>query len=95
MQLQLDPDLDCDLYSPLTPLQVQIERERRFIETHRRVTPEHFWDLGLLLWKAGSYKEASEVWQEMMARLGYADAAQAIGRGYVEGRLRRGFTGMG
>ncbi len=89
MQLQLDPDLDCDQYSPLTPLELQIERERRFIETHHRVTPEHYWDLGLLLWKAGRYKEASDVWQEMMARLGYTDAAQAIGRGYA----KNGFPG--
>jgi len=88
MQLQLDPDLDCDLYSPLTPLQAQIERERRFIETHHRVTPEHFWDLGLLLWKAGSYKEASGEWQDMMARLGYTDVARAIGRGYTKDGYR-------
>jgi len=84
MQLQLDPDLDCDQYSPLTPLQVQIEREQRFIETHHRVTPEHYWDLGLLFWKAGRYKEASAKWEEMMARLGYTDVAQAIGRGYTK-----------
>jgi hypothetical protein len=88
MQLQLDPDLDCDLYSPSIPLESQIAREQRFIETHRRVTPEHYWDLGLLFWKAGKYKEASGEWQDMMARLGYTDVARAIGRGYTKDGYR-------
>ena len=88
MQLQLDPDLDCDQYSPLTSLELQIEREQRFIETHHRVTPEHYWDLGLLFWKAGRYKEASGEWQDMMARLGYTDVARAIGRGYTKDGYR-------
>jgi TolB-like protein/DNA-binding winged helix-turn-helix (wHTH) protein len=99
VQLHLDPDLDCVVPSPLVPLELQIERERRFIETHRDPPgdnpwgrQEHYWDLGLLLWKAGRYKEASDVWHDWMARLGYTEVAQAISRGYekegYEGAIR-------
>ena len=87
-QLQLNPDLQCEVLSPLLPLESHIERERRYIETHHAVT-ENYWDLGLLLWKAGRYKEAADVWQDLMKQLGYTDVAQAIGRGYT----KDGYTG--
>jgi hypothetical protein len=32
---------------------------------------------------AGRYKEAVDVWQEWMTRLGFAEVAQAVGRGYA------------
>jgi hypothetical protein len=38
---------------------------------------------------AGRYKEATDVWQEWMTRLGYAEVAQAVGRGYA----RDGYPG--
>lgn len=88
IQLQLNPDLDCDLFSPLVPLEAHIERARRYIDTHH-ATNEHYWDLALLLWKAGRYKEAINVWQEWMTRLGYTEVAQAIGKGYA----RDGYSG--
>jgi TolB-like protein/DNA-binding winged helix-turn-helix (wHTH) protein len=79
VQLHLDPDLGCPVISSLIPLEPQIERERRFMETHG-ATNERYWNLGLLLWKAGRLKEASEVWQDWMKYLGYADVAHAMGR---------------
>jgi TolB-like protein/DNA-binding winged helix-turn-helix (wHTH) protein/tetratricopeptide (TPR) repeat protein len=88
IQLDLNPDLDCEVFSPLLPLEAHIERARRYIETHR-ARNEHYWDLGLLLWKASRYKEATDVWQEWMTRLGYAEVAQAVGRGYA----RDGYPG--
>jgi len=88
IQLQLNPDLDCDVFSPLVPVEAQIERVRRYIETHRP-TNENYWDLGLLLWKAGRYKEATDVWQKWMTRLGYGQVAQEVGRAY----MRDGYSG--
>jgi tetratricopeptide (TPR) repeat protein len=88
IQLHLNPDLGCPEISPLVPLESQIERERKFIETHR-VTDEHYWNLGLLLWKAGRLKEANDVWQDWMRRLGYTDVAHAMGRAYA----KNGFPG--
>jgi TolB-like protein/DNA-binding winged helix-turn-helix (wHTH) protein len=84
IQLQLNPDLQCAVFSPLIPLESHIQRERRYIETHHAL-PEDYWDLGLLLWKAGRDKEAVDVWQEWMRKKGYLEAAQAIGRGYATG----------
>ncbi len=83
MQLQLNPDLDCELQSPLIPLESRIERERKFIETHN-ATEERYWNLGLLLWKASRYKEATDVWQDLEIRLGYLESAEAIGRGFAK-----------
>lgn len=88
IQLQLNPDLPCEVFSPLISLESHIERARGYLETHP-ATDEHYWDLGLLLWKAGRFKEATDVWQEWMTRLGYADVAQAVGRGYA----RDGYSG--
>jgi hypothetical protein len=51
IQLQFSPDLNCDVFSPLLPLEAHIERVKRYINTHR-ATDENYWDLGLLLWKA-------------------------------------------
>ena len=82
-QLQLNPDLNCEVFSPLLPLESHIERARRYIETHH-ATNEHYWDLGLLLWKAGRSKEATDVWREWMTRLGYTEVAQAMERGYAK-----------
>jgi tetratricopeptide (TPR) repeat protein len=83
IQLQLNPDLYCPVISSLVPLEPQIERERRFMETHG-ATNERYWNLGLLLWKAGRLKEANEVWQDWMKYLGYADVAHAMGRAYAK-----------
>jgi hypothetical protein len=83
IQLHLNPDLGCPEISPLVPLESQIERERKFIETHR-VTDEHYWKLGLLLWKAGRLKEANEVWQDWMTQLGYRDVARKMSRAYAK-----------
>ena len=81
IQLQLDPDLGCPEISPIVPLETQIDRERRFIGTHR-VTDEHYWNLGLMLWKTGRLKEANEVWQDWMISLGYTDLAHSMSRAY-------------
>jgi TolB-like protein/DNA-binding winged helix-turn-helix (wHTH) protein len=81
IQLQLDPDLDCPEISPLVPLESQIERERRFMATHP-VAFENYWNLGLMLWKAGRLKEANEVWQDWMISLGYTDLAHSMSRAY-------------
>jgi TolB-like protein/DNA-binding winged helix-turn-helix (wHTH) protein len=83
IQLHLNPDLGCPEISPLVPLESQIERERKFIETHR-VTDEHYWNLGLLLWKAGRLKDANDVWQGWMMRLGYTELAHAMDREYAK-----------
>ena len=88
VQLHLDPDLGCPVISSLIPLEPQIERERRFMETHG-ATDERYWNLGLLLWKAGRLKEANEVWQEWMNHLGYTDVARAMGHAYA----RDGYPG--
>ena len=53
------------------------------METHD-ATDEHYWNLGLLLWKAGRLKEANDVWQDWMMRLGYTDVAHAMGRAYAK-----------
>ena len=82
-QLQLNPDLNCEVFSPLLPLESHIERARSYIETHH-ATDEHYWDLGLLLWKAGRFKEATDGWRDWMTRLGYAEVAQAMERGYAK-----------
>jgi len=88
VQLQLNPDVQCEVFSPLLPLESHIEREKRYIETHRAIY-ENYWDLGLLLWKAGRDKEAVDVWQEWMRKMGYTEVAQALGRGYA----RDGYPG--
>jgi TolB-like protein/DNA-binding winged helix-turn-helix (wHTH) protein/tetratricopeptide (TPR) repeat protein len=88
VQLQVNPDLECGVFSPLLPLESQIEREKRYIETHHAMY-ENYWDLGLLLWKAGRDKKAVEVWQEWMRQMGYTEVAQALGRGYA----REGYAG--
>ncbi|PYV99557.1 MAG: hypothetical protein DMG89_07685 [Acidobacteria bacterium] len=81
--LHLDPDLGCPVILSLVSLDSQIDRERRFMETHD-ATDEHYWNLGLLLWKAGRLKEANDVWQDWMMRLGYTDVAHAMGRAYAK-----------
>jgi len=81
IQLQLDPDLGCPEISPIVRLETQIDRERRSIGTHR-VTDEHYWNLGLMLWKTGRLKEANEVWQDWMISLGYTDLAHSMSRAY-------------
>ena len=43
---------------------------------------EHYWNLGLMLWKTGRLKEANEVWQDWMISLGYTDLAHSMSRGY-------------
>jgi TolB-like protein/DNA-binding winged helix-turn-helix (wHTH) protein len=88
IQLQLNPDLACDVFSPLLPLESHIERAKKYIETHHP-TNELYWDLALLLWKAGRLKESTNVWREWMIHLGYAEVAQAMERGYA----RDGYPG--
>jgi len=83
VQLQLDPDLQCEVFSPLLPLESHIEREKKYIETHHAIG-ENYWDLGLLLWKAGRDKEAVDVWQEWMRQMGYIEVAEALGRSYAK-----------
>jgi TolB-like protein/DNA-binding winged helix-turn-helix (wHTH) protein len=83
VQLQINPDLQCEVFSPLLPLESHIEREQKYIETHHAIW-ENYWDLGLLLWKAGRDKEAVDVWQEWMRKMGYTEVARALGRGYTK-----------
>lgn len=88
IQLQLNPDIACDVLSPLLPLESHIERAKKYIETHH-ATNELYWDLALLLWKAGRFKEATNVWEEWMTQLGYKEVAQGMERGYA----RDGYPG--
>ena len=104
LQRQLDPGLN-DLYlgdteSPLTPLDVQIERMRmrKFVETNQRAVSQDYWILGLLLARAGKYGEATDEWQTMMSRLGWTDIASAMRHGYdtagFHGALREWAMGL-
>jgi TolB-like protein/thioredoxin-like negative regulator of GroEL len=100
LQLQLDPDLSDAGDSPLTPLELQIERvrKRKVMATRGNVINEQSWMLGVLLARAGRYEEATDEWRTLMSRLEWTDLAEAIRRGYVtagfHGALREWAKGL-
>jgi TolB-like protein/DNA-binding winged helix-turn-helix (wHTH) protein len=100
LQRQLDPDPSDAYGSPLTPLELQIERlrKRKFVETHQRAVIEDYWILGLLLARAGRYEEATDEWRTMMTRLEWTGLAEAMRRGYgkagFHGALREWAKGL-
>jgi TolB-like protein len=85
LQLQLDSDLSDAFESPLTPLELQIERtrKRKVMATRGSVVNEQSWRLGILLARAGRYEEATDEWRTLMTRNEWTDVAEAIRRGYV------------
>ncbi len=85
LQLRLDPDLSDAFDSPLTPLELQIERtrKRKVMATRGNVVNEQSWRLGVLLARAGRYEEATDEWRTLMTRNEWTDLAEALRRGYV------------
>ena len=100
LQLQLDSDLSDAFESPLTPLELQIERtrKRKVMATRGSVVNEQSWRLGILLARAGRYEEATDEWRTLMTRNEWTDVAEAIRRGYVtagfHGALREWAKGL-
>jgi TolB-like protein/DNA-binding winged helix-turn-helix (wHTH) protein/thioredoxin-like negative regulator of GroEL len=100
LQLQLDSDLSDAFESPLTPLELQIERtrKRKVMATRGSVVNEQSWRLGVLLAHAGRYEEATDEWRTLMTRNEWTDIAEAIRRGYVtagfHGALREWAKGL-
>jgi len=83
LQLRLNPDLEIPTScSPWMPLELRIEQEQSFVDTHSNASIEHYWMLYLLLEKAGRYKEAVDVALKAWQRIGWTDLAQAMQRGY-------------
>jgi len=85
LQVQLDPDLDHTDRFPTLSLNQQIEQMRRFIETHSGAALENYWQLYLLLAKAGRHKEAIDEMESGLTRFGWTESAKALRRGYAQG----------
>jgi len=80
---ELDPNNDYIGRSPLMPLNVRIERKRKFMPAINYEWER--WDLGDLEFEAGQYAEALKDWGEIAREKGWKEEADSWERAYAKG----------
>ena len=80
---ELDPNNDYIGRSPLMPLNVRIERKRKFMPAVNYEWER--WDLGDLEFEAGQYAEALKDWGEIAREKGWKEEADSWERAYAKG----------
>jgi len=80
---ELDPNNDYIGRSPLMPLNVRIERKRKFMPAVN-YEPER-WALGDLEFEAGQYAEALKDWGDVAREGGWKEEADSWERAYAKG----------
>ena len=80
----LDPDTDYVSSSPLTPLAVRLERNRKFMATSSPVGID-YWRRGDMEFEAGQYAEAIKDWEGVARDYGWNEEADAWVHAFAKG----------